>query len=241
MNTNDSKQSSSSTQQIGPGLMGGRGRGPMGHGGPMAMVRRGEKPRDFKGTLKKLVQYLGTYRIPILLVWLLAAASTASMIVGPKILGKATTKLFEGVLAGIAGTGAIDFHYIGSIIIQVLLLYVFSSILNYGQGWIMTDISMKITYQFRKDISQKINHLPLKYFDSTNCKPDSEPGNDPNYHFCRYDPGCIDHDADNQLADDPYSNCHITNFTWHYWLDHQQISSPFQESTGFPRSYQRAC
>jgi ATP-binding cassette subfamily B multidrug efflux pump len=144
----------------------GRG-GPMG-GGPMAMMRRGEKPRDFKGTLKKLIQYLGRYRALIIFIWLLAIASTVFTIVGPKILGKATTKLFEGVMAKIAGTGTIDFTYIGHIIIEVLLLYLLSSILSYIQGWIMTNVAMNITYRFRRDISEKINRMPFKYFDGTN-------------------------------------------------------------------------
>jgi ATP-binding cassette subfamily B multidrug efflux pump len=147
------------------------GRPPMGGmrpgGGPMAMMRKGEKPRDFKGTLKKLVQYLGQYRLLILFIWLLAIASTAAMIVGPKILGNATTKLFEGVLAQIAGTGVVDFTYIGNILIETLLLYVFSALLSYGQGWIMSNVAMNITYRFRKDIAEKINRMPLKYFDST--------------------------------------------------------------------------
>jgi hypothetical protein len=95
-----------------PGGPGG-GRGPLG-GGPMAMMQKGEKPRDFKGTLKKLVDYLGQYKLLILFIWLLAIASTVAMIVGPKMLGNATTKLFEGVLAQIAGTGGIDFNGAGA-------------------------------------------------------------------------------------------------------------------------------
>ena len=141
--------------------MGGRG------GGPMAMMRKGEKPRDFKGTLKKLIQYLGQYRLLIVFIWLLAIASTVAMIVGPKILGKATTKLFEGVMAQIAGTGSVDFGYIGHIIVLILMLYLVSALLSYGQGWIMANVAMNITYRFRKDISGKINRMPLKYFDGT--------------------------------------------------------------------------
>jgi ATP-binding cassette subfamily B protein len=139
----------------------------MGRGGPMAMMQRGEKPRDFKGTLKKLVQYLGQYRLLILFIWLLAIASTAATIFGPKILGNATTKLFEGVMAQIAGTGSVDFTAIGNIILEVLLLYLASALLSYGQGWIMSSVAMNITYRFRKDIAEKINHMPLKYFDGT--------------------------------------------------------------------------
>jgi ATP-binding cassette subfamily B multidrug efflux pump len=149
----------------GRGPMGGHG--PMGRGGPMAMMQRGEKPRDFKGTLTKLVQYLGQYRLLIVFIWLLAIASTVAMIFGPKILGNATTTLFNGVVAKIAGTGTVDFTAIGNILLEVLLLYVFSALLSYGQGWIMSSVAMNITYRFRKDIAEKINRMPLRYFDGT--------------------------------------------------------------------------
>jgi ATP-binding cassette subfamily B multidrug efflux pump len=146
---------------------GSRRRGPMAHGGPMAMMK-GEKPRDFKGTMRKLIQYLGSYRISILVVMIIAAASTVFVIVGPKILGKATTKLFEGVMGQIAGTGSgIDFTYIGRIILLTLGLYLTSSVLTYIQGWIMNNVSMDITYRFRRDIAAKVNRMPLKYFDGT--------------------------------------------------------------------------
>jgi ATP-binding cassette subfamily B protein len=147
------------------GPMGGRG--PMG-GGPMGMVHGGEKPRDFRGTLRKLIQYLGSYKLLILFIWILAIGSTIASIFGPKILGNATTKLFEGVMAQISGTGSIDFTYIGNILLEVLLLYLLSAALSYAQGWIMTNVAMDITYRFRKDIAQKINRMPLKYFDGTN-------------------------------------------------------------------------
>ncbi len=142
--------------------------GPFGHGGPMAMMK-GDKARDFKGTMKKLIQYLGAYRVSILVVMLVAVASTVFTILGPKILGKATTKLFEGVMAQIAGTGSgIDFEYIGRIILLTLTLYVLSSLLSYIQGWIMSGISADIAYRFRRDIAAKINRMPLRYFDGTN-------------------------------------------------------------------------
>jgi len=140
--------------------------GPMGHG-PMAMMK-GDKARDFKGTMKKLVAYLGSYRTLILVVMVFAVASTIFNIIGPKILGNATTKLFEGVMDQIAGSGAgIDFEYIGRIILITLALYLGSSLFGYIQGWIMSGISMDITYRFRKDIAEKINRMPFKYFDST--------------------------------------------------------------------------
>ena len=98
------------------GPMGGRG--PLG-GGPMAMMSKAEKPRDFKGTLNKLIEYLGHYKLLILFLWLLAIASTAAAIFGPKILGTATTTLFEGVMAQLAGTGTVDFSAISLILLQV--------------------------------------------------------------------------------------------------------------------------
>ena len=161
MSTQSSPNTPTSPQQrrIGPS-------GPMGHG-PQAMIK-GESARDFKGTLAKLVKYLGTYKITILVVMVLAMASTIFSIAGPKILGQATTRLFEGAQAIIAGTGSIDFDYIGQIILITLGLYVLSSLLAYIQGWVMTDITMKVTYRFRRDIAQKINRMPLRYFDGTN-------------------------------------------------------------------------
>ncbi len=143
-----------------------RGGGPMGGGGPMAMMK-GEKARDFRGTLQKLLQYLGSYKISIFFVMLVAIGSTIFAIVGPKVMGMATTALFEGVMAQIAGTGSIDFGYIGQILLITLGLYLVSMIFAYIQGWIMAGISMKITYRFRQDISQKINRMPLRYFDGT--------------------------------------------------------------------------
>lgn len=146
---------------------GGHGPGPMGRGGPMAMMK-GESARDFKGTMRKLIQYLGSYRVAIVVTMIFAIASTIFAIVGPKILGQATTKLFEGVMAQITGTGeGIDFPYIGNILLIVLALYLASTFFSYIQGWIMTGISMNITYRFRRDIAAKINRIPLKYFDKT--------------------------------------------------------------------------
>ncbi|HUW10366.1 MAG TPA: ABC transporter ATP-binding protein [Anaerolineae bacterium] len=145
----------------------GRGRGPMGqHGGPMGMMK-GEKARDFKGTIRQLVRYIGGYRISILIVMFVAAASTIFTIIGPKMLGRATTTLFEGVMGQIAGTGSIDFDPIGRIVLTVGGLYVLSAILSYAQGWIMSSVAMDITYRFRRDIAEKINRMPLKYFDGT--------------------------------------------------------------------------
>jgi len=138
-------------------------------GGGPRMMMPGEKARDFKGTMRKLLQFLKPYRVSILIVLVFAAFSTVFSIVGPKILGKATTRLFEGVLAQISGTGeGIDFIDIGNILLIMVGLYLLSSLFAYIQGWIMSGVSARITYRFRKDLSEKINRMPLKYFDGTN-------------------------------------------------------------------------
>lgn len=148
------------------------GRGPMGGGplggGPMAGMMKGDRARDFKGTMTRLFNYLGRYRLPMVIVMLVAAASTVFTIVGPKIMGQATTRLFEGVLGVIAGSGSIDFIYIGNILLLTGGLYVLSAVLSYIQGWIMVGISMDITYRFREELSNKVNKMPLRYFDGTN-------------------------------------------------------------------------
>ncbi|MBU0936931.1 MAG: ABC transporter ATP-binding protein/permease [Spirochaetes bacterium] len=142
----------------------GGGMGPMGGMGGMP----GAKPKDAKGTLRKLLAYLGAYKPAVLVVLLVTLLSTAFAIVGPKILGQATTALFEGIVAKLAGSGGIDFTFIGRILLLVLGLYLFSALASYIQGWIMAGISAKISYRFRRDISQKINRMPLRYFDGTN-------------------------------------------------------------------------
>lgn len=141
-------------------------RGPF--GGPPGMLRGGEKARDFKGTMSKLLKYLKPYRLSMLLVLIFAVASTIFSIVGPKIMGKATTRLFEGIVSVVSGTGTgIDFTYIGNILLFLIGLYIVSALFSYIQGWIITGVSQKMTYNFRKEIAEKINHLPLRYFDNT--------------------------------------------------------------------------
>jgi ATP-binding cassette subfamily B protein len=138
-------------------------------GGPHGMVRGGEKARDFKGTMKKLIKYLSVYKFSIISVFILAALSASFSIAGPKILSKAITKIFEGVMDKITGKGTgIDFEYVGKIILILIGLYGLSALFGYLQGWIMSGVAMKVTYRFRKEISEKINRLPLKYFESTN-------------------------------------------------------------------------
>lgn len=139
-----------------------------GFGGPMGGIKPvGEKAKDFKGTFKKLLNYLKPYRISILIVLIFAIGSAAFSIIGPKILGKATTKLFEGLLnkiSGEAGAG-IDFTYIGNILVILTVLYAVSAIFAFIQGFIMSGIAQKVSYNLRKAISLKINKMPLKYFD----------------------------------------------------------------------------
>jgi len=141
--------------------------GPMGRGGHGAMMQ-GEKAQDFRGTMRKLLQYLGAYKIGIVIVTAFAVASTTFSILGPKLLGNATTALFEGVVGEINGTGTgIDFVYIRDILLLTLALYLGSALFSLIMGWIMSYIAMDITYRFRKDIADKINRMPFKYFDST--------------------------------------------------------------------------
>ena len=132
------------------------------------MMRGGEKAKDFRGTIRKLVQYLRKYQILILIVFCFAAAGAVFSIIGPKILGTVTTEVFEGIMAKITGTGeGINFDSIARTMLILLGLYVLSALFIYIQGWIMSGISAKITYKFRQEISRKINRLPLKYFDKT--------------------------------------------------------------------------
>ena len=126
-----------------------------------------EKPRDFIGAARKLIAYLSPYRITILVVFLLAGASTAFSIFGPKILGSATTKLFEGLIAQLTGTGQVDFAAIGRILLSVLGLYLLSAGLGYAQGWLMTNVAIQVTYKLRQAIMAKIQRLPFRYLDGT--------------------------------------------------------------------------
>ncbi len=145
------------------------GMGPRGRGGPIGHMMAGpvEKPRDFKGTLRKLAAYLNPYKVKIIVVFILAIGSTAFSIVGPKILGNATTELFNGVLAQLAGTGTVPFDRIARILLTALGLYLLSALLSYGQGWLMTDVAIQVTYQLRREIMEKINRMPFRYFDGT--------------------------------------------------------------------------
>ena len=142
-----------------PPMGGGHGHG---HG-----MGGGEKAKDFKGTMKNLFEYLKPYRLSMLVVIIFAIGSATFSIVGPKVLGKATTKIFEGLMNKVSGNSlGMDFDYIGKILLILLGLYVISAIVSYIQGFIMSGISQKVSYNLRKAISEKINRMPLKYFDS---------------------------------------------------------------------------
>ena len=137
-------------------------RGPGGHGGMMP----GEKAKDFKGTTRKILAYIGRYKIAIVLVMICAVAGTVFNIVGPKVLSKATTEIFNGLVSKVSGGAGIDFHKIGIILLILLGLYCVSALFSFIQGFIMSGISQKLSFRMRKEISEKINRMPLAYFES---------------------------------------------------------------------------
>ena len=140
----------------GPVMGGHRGRG----------MQPGEKAKDFKGAMKRLFQYMERYKFRFVLMFIFAIAGTVFNIVGPKILGKATTELFSGLVAKVNGTGSIDFGKIGYILLWTLGLYVTSACFSFIQGYVMTGISNDVTYNLRKDISKKFSRLPMNYYES---------------------------------------------------------------------------
>ena len=138
--------------------------GPMGRKGKKGNI---EKPKNFKGTTKKLMNtYISKYKIPLIIVMVFAIGSTIFTIVGPKILGNATTEIFNGIISKISGGNGVDFGKIGKILITLLGLYIISAIFSFIQGFTMTNVSQKMTYKIRNDIVEKINRLPMKYFDT---------------------------------------------------------------------------
>ena len=128
--------------------------------------RRFEKPKDFMGTIRKLLSYMGRYRIAVIIVMIFAVGSTIFNVIGPKILGNATTELFNGLIAKISGTGQINFGKIGSILMQLMGLYACSMAFAFIQGWVMSGVSQKMCFRMREEISRKINRMPLGYFES---------------------------------------------------------------------------
>lgn len=142
-----------------------RRRGPGGHG-PMGRMMGGEKAKDFKGSFRKLLAYIGRYKFAILAVMIFAVASTVFSVLGPKIMGRATTELAEGLMRKIGGTGGIDFDRIAEILLWTLGLYLASACFTFLQGWIMSGVTQKICYRMRREIAEKINRMPMKYFES---------------------------------------------------------------------------
>ncbi|WP_052466533.1 ABC transporter ATP-binding protein [Beduini massiliensis] len=149
--SNQQKSAPRRPMAMGPG---GRGHGP------------GEKAKNFKGTMKNLFNYLKPFYLKIFIVIIFAVGSTVFAIIGPKILGQATTKLSEGIMAKVMGTGGIDFDAIWNIILLLIALYAISAIFSYIQGFIMTGVSQSISYNMRKELSEKMDRMPLKYFDT---------------------------------------------------------------------------
>ncbi|MBR5315617.1 MAG: ABC transporter ATP-binding protein [Firmicutes bacterium] len=135
-----------------------------GHGGPPGMPV--EKAKDFKTSIKKLIQYIGTYRMAVLAVMVIAVLSTIFNVLGPKVMGLATTELAEGLMAKIQGTGGIDFDQIAKILVATMALYLISAAFTFAQGWMMTGVTQNICYSLRKEITEKINRMPMKYFES---------------------------------------------------------------------------
>ena len=133
--------------------------------GPGSRMAPGEKAKDFGGTIRKLLHYMGPYRVGLVVAVVLAMASVVFSVVGPKVLGNATTELFWGVQRRAAGTGDIDFARIGGILVTLLVVYLASAAASGIQSWIMTGITQKVVYRMRGEIAQKISRVPLSYFD----------------------------------------------------------------------------
>lgn len=135
-------------------------RGGMGRG-----MGGGEKPKNFGLTIRKLIAYIGNYKVGVIIVMIFAVLSTVFTVVGPKVMGKATTELANGLMAKVAGTGGIDFDKIARILLLTLVLYLCSAVFTFVQGWIMSGITQNVCYRLRKEISEKINRMPMKYFE----------------------------------------------------------------------------
>ncbi len=141
-------------------------RGPRGPvGGPHGPMAPGEKAKDFKGTLKRFLSYLGFYKIALIFVVVFALGSTVFNIIGPKVLSQATTELFSGLVEKVNGTGGIDFEFIAGILIATLALYGLSSVCSFVQSWLMSGVSQRMCYKLRQDIAEKINRMPFGFFD----------------------------------------------------------------------------
>lgn len=148
-----------------PRPAGGR-RGPGGgFGGPAHLMMAGQKAKDFKGTMKKLLKILSRYKVSFFFIFIAAITGTVFSIIGPRIMGNATTTITEGIMSKIQGGPGIDFTALGKIILTIIVLYAVSAAFNFIQGWLLNGISQKLMYKFRNDISEKIHRLPMNYFD----------------------------------------------------------------------------
>ena len=136
-------------------------------GGPAGRMIVTEKPRDFKGTVGKLVRFMGRFKFAMLVALVFAIGSTAFNVIGPKVLSTATTELFNGIVAKVEGTGGINFDAIWTILVTTLVIYLASAVCQFVQGWVLTYVSQKTCYEFRREISEKIDRLPVGYFERT--------------------------------------------------------------------------
>ncbi len=134
--------------------------------GPGGRMGTGEKAKDFKGTMKKLLNYIGKYKIGILFVLIFAVGGTVFNILGPRVLGNATDEIFNGIMSKISGGAGINFSNVTSILLTLLCMYIVSAVLSFAQGLVMTSITQRICYNMRREISEKINRMPMKYFES---------------------------------------------------------------------------
>jgi len=223
-------------------------------GGPGALMP-GEKARNFKGSMKQLLAYLGKYKWTILLVMVIASVSVVFSIFGPKILGQAITALYEGVTRIIAGDPrGIDFAEISQFLLRVLSLYLGSAMLDLIQGFLMTSVSADITYRFRREIAEKINRLPLSFFDHvTHGEVLSRVTNDVdtisqtlNQSLSQMITSLVsvvgnpDYDADDQRPDDPDCSYHRAAFDSFNPLRGAALAALFPRAAGIPWSHQRA-
>ena len=188
-----------------------RQRGPMGRMGGM---RRGEKAKDFKGTMRQLLGYIGQHKIAVFAAVAFAVCSVIFNIVGPKVLGQVTTKLFEGLVAKVNGTGDVDFDWIAKTLGFLLCLYLASSVCSLVQGWLMTGVTQKICYRMRKEIAAKIAVVPMSYFNGHSkgdvltphhqrrryTRPVAQPERDAAYYVRHADYRRARHDAVDQPA-----------------------------------------
>ena len=136
-------------------------------GGPAGRMIVTEKPRDFKGTVGKLIRFLGRFKFAMLAALVFAIGSTVFNVIGPKVLSTATTELFNGIVAKVEGTGGINFDAIWTILVTTLVIYLGSAVCQFVQGWVLTYVSQKTCYEFRREISEKIDRLPVGYFERT--------------------------------------------------------------------------